>query len=287
MDERHPDIKPRRVAFDWSRTPLHWVADDPVAVHVLNSVHLLFPPGERWFVQVFKELLPLVTDERLRAEMKGFMGQEAVHAYSHEHVVKQLLEREGIATTPGYRLAEKIVASRPRRRRRLPPRLARRVLVFEAAMIAAIEHYTAFLGDWMLNAEGLDSADPTMLDLFRWHSAEEVEHRSVAFDAFQHVSGSHALRTVTWALALTGLYVAIIDGAVRMYNQDPAAPGRTNPVRLLRRMRRSAALGHIPHPASLLREAPVYLSRTYHPSRSCNTAQALTYLASSPAARAS
>ena len=27
-----------------------------------------------------------------------------------------------------------------------------------------------------------------MLDLLRWHGAEEVEHRSLVFDVYQHVS---------------------------------------------------------------------------------------------------
>ena len=71
--------------------------------------------------------------------------------------------------------------------RTLPPGRARQWWLMErVATIAAIEHYTAFLGNWVLNAEALDrrGADPTMLDLLRWHGAEEVEHRSVAFELF-------------------------------------------------------------------------------------------------------
>ena len=33
--------------------------------------------------------------------------------------------------------------------------------------------------------------DPVMFDLLRWHGAEEVEHRSVAFDLFQHLTPRH------------------------------------------------------------------------------------------------
>ena len=40
-------------------------------------------------------------------------------------------------------------------------------------------------------------SDPVMLDLLRWHGAEEVEHRSVAFELFQHVSGSYVRRVET------------------------------------------------------------------------------------------
>ena len=59
-----------------------------------------------------------------------------------------------------------------------PPVLRRRRLVDRVAIIAAIEHFTAVLGRWVLEARGYDrvGADPTMLDLLRWHGAEEVEH---------------------------------------------------------------------------------------------------------------
>lgn len=51
----HYPITPRRVSFDWHRTPLHWIPDEPTATHVINVLHLLLPAGERWFVKVFKE----------------------------------------------------------------------------------------------------------------------------------------------------------------------------------------------------------------------------------------
>jgi uncharacterized protein len=70
-------IRPRRVRFDWKATPLHWIPDDPGTTHFINVLHLLLPAGEKWFVDVYREALPLVTDERLREEVKGFMGQEA------------------------------------------------------------------------------------------------------------------------------------------------------------------------------------------------------------------
>jgi len=42
-------------------------------------------------------------------------------------------------------------------------------------LIAAIEHYTAVMGDFALNCAWDDhSADPTMIDLFRWHAARRL-----------------------------------------------------------------------------------------------------------------
>ncbi|WP_030559766.1 metal-dependent hydrolase [Streptomyces aureocirculatus] len=86
----HHAIVPRRVSFDWDGTPLHWIPDEPTATHVINVLHLLLPAGERWFVKVFKEGLPLVTDPVLLTDVKGFMGQEATHSVQHAHVLDHL-----------------------------------------------------------------------------------------------------------------------------------------------------------------------------------------------------
>src|SRR5699024_3148774 len=69
----------RDVSFDWSELPRHWIPDDPFATHMLNVLHLLLPEGERWFVHVFKQALPLIRDDRIAEDVRGFVGQEAVH----------------------------------------------------------------------------------------------------------------------------------------------------------------------------------------------------------------
>src|SRR5699024_10532730 len=82
-------------------------------------------------------------------------------------------------------------------------RRAEEWLVERAALVAGIEHITAFLGQWVLDAQGLDeaNADPTMLDLLRWHGSEEVEHRAVAFDLYQHLDGRYFRRVRLFLLA--------------------------------------------------------------------------------------
>jgi len=201
-----PPLKARKVSFSWEGTPLHWVPGDPFAAHTINVLHRLLPAGERWFVHVYKQVLPLIRDERLREDVIGFIGQEAMHSQAHDEVLPHLRDL-GIDPTPYTAQVdwffEKLLGDRT-----LPPGRARRWWLLErVAIIAAIEHYTAFLGDWVLNAAELDrrGADPTMLDLLRWHGAEEVEHRSVAFDLFLHVDGGYRRRVRTWATAFTAL----------------------------------------------------------------------------------
>jgi predicted metal-dependent hydrolase len=289
IDERHPTIRARRVSFDWENTPLHWIPGDPVGTHMINSFHIVLPAGERWFIQCVKDALPEIRDPRLREEIKGFIGQEMVHARSHQGVLDQLLERNGIDTRKITDQMNKGNDERPARRAAMPRRKARKMLLFELAAVASIEHYTAVLGQWIMDNDTLDraGADPTMLDLLRWHGAEEVEHRSVVFDVYQALGGRYPMRVVAWTVSLFFLYWALIGGGMHLLRQDPTVRGRVTWPRVYRSYRRSVRRGTIPGIFKLLLgEAPVYLRPSHHPSQVCSTEQALAYIRRSPAAQA-
>jgi predicted metal-dependent hydrolase len=286
IDERHPAITPRRVRFDWTGTPLHWIPDEPVATHFINVLHLLLPAGERWFVHVYKQTLPLVEDdERLYREVKGFMGQEAVHAYSHQGVLDRQMLAQGLDPRPLTDRIEWMFKRILGDRCPVPLVSRRRWLVFRIGIIAAIEHYTAALGQWILDARALDDAgaDPTMMDLLRWHGAEEVEHRSVAFDVYEHVAGRYWLRFIAFFIGVLAMPLMVYVGAAYLCRADPALKG-VRP--RIRDYRRAVRRGLFPSNRFMVAAARAYLRRDYHPSAECSTQRALDYLAVSPAARA-
>jgi hypothetical protein len=168
---------------------------------------------------------------------------------------------------------------------RLRGRVSRWWLLERVSIIAAIEHFTAVLGYWVINSPALDAAgsDPTMLDMLRWHGAEEVEHRSVAFDV------STAFKPHRWTRIRTMLLVAPMmiylfwRGARYLCTIDPTYDG---PLPTLRSYRKAARRGLLPTQRKLLGAVPRYCRRDYHPSQEADTAVALRYLASSPAAMA-
>jgi uncharacterized protein len=178
-------------------------------------------------------------------------------------------------------LFRRILGDRPM----LPICPRRRRLTLRIAIIAGIEHYTAVLGQWILDAATLDAAgaDPTMLDLLRWHGAEEVEHRSVAFDVYEHVSGAYWRRFVAFFIGVLALPLAVYFGAAYLCRRDPTLHGVRPRVR---DYRRAVRLGLLPSNRFMVAAARAYLRRDYHPSRDCSTQKALDYLAISPAARA-
>ncbi|MFH8615810.1 metal-dependent hydrolase [Streptomyces sp. NPDC017979] len=278
----HVELKARKVSFDWADSPLHWVPGDPFTTHTINVLHLLLPAGERWFIHVYKQVLPLIEDDRLRSDVIGFIGQEAVHSQAHDDVLPHL-KALGLDPTPYTAqvdwMFEKLLGDRT-----LPPGRARRWWLLErVALIAAIEHYTAFLGNWVLNAEELDrrGADPMMLDLLRWHGAEEVEHRSVAFDLFTHVDGGYGRRVRTWASAFSTL-VFLWQRGVRFFMAND--PLLTDGKASFGQFHRAGRAGVLPATGDMLRSVPRYLGRAYHPSQEGSTAQAVAYLATSPGA---
>jgi predicted metal-dependent hydrolase len=280
-------LQARDVHFDWSALPAHWVPGDPFSTHVFNVLHLLLPAGEEWFVETFEEALPLIHDEGLRDDVLGFIGQEAVHANAHQGVLDHL-RAQGLDPTPFTDQVRwmfgQLLGPRP-----LTGLRAENYLVERLAVIAAIEHVTAFLGDWVLNARGLDAAgtDPTMLDLLRWHGAEEVEHRSVAYDVMRYFDPGEARRLRTQIIVAPVLTWLWIRGTRFLMARDPRladapAGARTPHVSdWLAASRR----GTLPGPLDLVRRLSRYFHHTYHPSQEGSTAQAVRYLASSPAAR--
>ncbi|MFC5719817.1 metal-dependent hydrolase [Streptomyces gamaensis] len=288
-DHGHP-IAPRRVAFDWSGTPLHWIPGEPTATHVINVLHLLLPAGERWFVKVFKEALPWVRDPELLKDVKGFMGQEATHSVQHAYVLGHLAE-QGLDTGPYTRhvdfLFDVLLGERPPFG--LPVR-EEEWLRFRLSVIAATEQFTAVLGDWVLRAEELERADsdPVMLDLLRWHGAEEVEHRSVAFDMYEHCGGTgrgrYARRVLGMAVTAPVLFHLWGWGTRYLIRNDPRLVGRLRYT--IPHHNKAVAKGLLPSWRELGAAVPRYLRRSYHPSQEGSLRRAVDYLAASPAARA-
>ncbi len=274
----------REVKFDWTGLPLRWIPGEDFASHMLNVLHILLPEGERWFVKVFADALPLIQDEQLREDVLGFIGQEGMHAGAHQGVQDYFIE-QGLDTSEYVadleHLFRRLLGSR-----RLTGKKREEWLIERLALVAAIEHITAFLGHWILNSPGLDvaGADERMLDLLRWHGAEEVEHRSVAYDVYMHVDGRYLRRARTYVVGATALGYLWVRGVQFLMANDPTLDQPRKP--RFRDLVRTAAKGLTPSYLNVAGCAWRYLQPGYHPTQEGSTSQAVAYLAQSPAALA-
>ncbi len=280
----HPKYR-RMVRFDWENTPLHWVPDDPFATHMMNVLHLLLPEGERHFIKAVLEASSLVDDPDLEAAIKPFIQQESWHAWAHQ-VVLDHLAKQGIETTPyTERLRKTLSMTLGDPPKFLPAALHRWWLYRRLADVAALEHFTAMLGQWVLQNRGLDYAgtDPVMLDLLRWHGAEEVEHRSLVFDVYQNVCGNYFIRAFSMFMTAPLFIGWWVAGAKYLMAQDPTIDAKWR----LRDWWRAAREYKLPGPWQLLVTTPVrYMRPGHHPGPEAVTEMAIEYLEYSPAAKA-
>ena len=102
-------------------------------------------------------------------------------------------------------------------------RLVRRVTPrrSQLAVTCALEHFTALMGELILSdPRMLEGADPTMAALWRWHAAEENEHKAVAFDVFLAAGGTYAERVVTMVVASVVFWAKVLEHQARMMKSD-------------------------------------------------------------------
>jgi predicted metal-dependent hydrolase len=279
------EIHARNVTFDWSNTPLEWIPGEPVASDIVSSIlHSVLPEGERWFCEVYNEALPYVKDDDLARTMRGFIGQEAMHAESHDIALSEYLERCGIDTGPLARQFEYIFRKTLAPRKYHSDRAQYNDMVQRLWLIAGIEHYTAILGVFALNnAWDEYNVDPTMADICRWHGAEEVEHRSVAHDVANYFDPSylHRIRAMLTIVVFLGL--ALHRTAGYMLRKDPAY--RYSYLRLWWEYLKGSHKNILPKIRHVIKFTLIYFKPNFDPASIGSTAQAVAYLATSPAAR--
>jgi predicted metal-dependent hydrolase len=146
-----------------------------------NAMSMLFPLGEKFFIDSVRAYSDRIDDEELRAEVRAFQGQESVHRREHQRYNEALCEARG------YDLEE---FEGPVRRRIAWAKghfNERRLL----AGTVANEHLTAIMAhDLLSHDDALTGADAEIAELWRWHAVEETEHKAVAFDVHQLVGGT-------------------------------------------------------------------------------------------------
>jgi predicted metal-dependent hydrolase len=193
-----------------NEVPRHWLGGRRAVTLFFDNLSIFFPPGERFFVASVNHYKERLRGDQLRAEVKAFCAQEGFH--SREHVrYNRMLEAQGYPALALERRVERILAWVTRV---LPPR-------GRLAVTCALEHFTATLAHGVLSDPRLlDGAHPTMTALWKWHAAEENEHKGVAFDVYREVGGTFVGRVVVMALATVVFWTLVIEQQVRLMAAD-------------------------------------------------------------------
>lgn len=171
----------------------HWCAGDPFRSAFLNALSMSFPVGEQFFIDAVRggfKALPADAQQRFQTQVQGFVGQEATHRRLHG-LYNDHLSRLGMVNGWAPRSEARLKALAG-----VDPR-------HPLGITAAYEHFTAIFATWLLeHPDMLGDRDERLATLWLWHSAEEAEHRTVAFDLYQALGGSHEWR-IRWFRRIT------------------------------------------------------------------------------------
>ena len=192
----------RKLEVDLSRGfNRHWHGGDAFLSQYYNALSMSFPVGEQSFIDSVRNGLALLPDTpehaALHANVAQFIGQEATHRHVHG-LYNEQLQKQGLDNRWQHWATRRIEWGYAHKLRPL----------HLLAVTAAYEHCTAVFADGTLRyGRWFEAAEPRMRTLWRWHAAEETEHRAVAFDLYIALGGNYKwrIRWYLYALALFAL----------------------------------------------------------------------------------
>jgi len=204
-----------------------WMRGDPMETAIMNALSATFPEGERFFIESVVHYKDAAV-EPLKSQVKAFVRQEAMHTREHiafnEHITNAGYDITGIEA----RTVERLTLARSRHP------------IAQLAVTVAMEHFTAILANDLLgNKKRLEGAEAEIANLWRWHSIEEIEHKSVAFDVYMAATKSltpfkrWSIRTRIMVLTTNNFFRSMTVHVQDLLKQDGIDP-KTQKIKALK-----------------------------------------------------
>jgi uncharacterized protein len=172
---------------------------------------------EPFFVKSLRRVMDQIRDEALRENVDRFSRQEAQHYRRHMDFNKAVFAH-------GYPGLEQRVEML---KRDFESFLANETDRFRIGYIEGFESYTTQFALRVLTSGLYDhrrTARPVG-ELFKWHMLEEVEHRNVAFDVYEHLYGDYLYRARMCWVSQHHMFRFIADCAQLMSLADVVRHG--------------------------------------------------------------
>lgn len=172
----------RRVRFEYPEDfNAKWQPRKPEFAAACNALSLGMPYGEPYVVASVRAVLDDLDDPELVAQARSYLTQEREHHRQHKRFNEVVTAQQ-----PGLLRIERwlqwtyrTLARRSSREFNLAFAAGFEAVAFSSARWADKHRHELFTG-----ADGVAST------LFLWHLAEEVEHKSVAFDVWNAIDGN-------------------------------------------------------------------------------------------------
>lgn len=194
-------MKARFPKFDFSNLRAHWAPNWEFAQRA-NAASLIPAYIEPYLLKVMMQARKQIdpAKARLHADLDVFIKQEMQHCRQHIAFNRRMHDL-------GYELLKPIESEFEETFARF---LATKPLRFNLAYCEGFESLSATACELYFEDynELLENADPEPTDMWRWHLAEEFEHRTVCSDVYHELCGLN--RVFAYFYRIYGYFYAIL-----------------------------------------------------------------------------
>ncbi|RYY80170.1 MAG: metal-dependent hydrolase [Moraxellaceae bacterium] len=185
---RHFDFK-----FDATALNTRFFRNTELASAYFEALSIFLTFGEDLVIETARYHRDFVQDPILKQRVTALIGQEAIHSKIHNEWNETLKKHD--FPVEFYRFLAKNVFDYGFLKFPQPLKLS---------LMAGIEHFTAVIAEYAMKHEYIFDEiidDEKTKALWQWHMLEESEHKDIAYDVYQLLNGSYALRMAGFALA--------------------------------------------------------------------------------------
>jgi len=187
-----------------------WNDNDVFKTIFLDSLSVIFPQGEKQFIQDLRKSKEKINNENLLKEIDIFIKQEARHSREHIKYNKILDNKYNTKLiNKFYKNLHKIT------RKPFSDSL-------NLSITAGAEHYTAFLSDVALRNFPIwfENVNEEYKYLWIYHCVEEIEHKHVCFDAYKEIEGKYFKRLLGYLIITLSLNFTLLFNMTIMLSSN-------------------------------------------------------------------
>jgi predicted metal-dependent hydrolase len=222
-----PDITVRKIRFDFPDSFDLDGSDEQVSSSLFTlGLSLTMPYLEPYLIRTMKVAIPQISDPDLVEDARRFSQQEGHHYRNHAVFNRTVRDHFGESAGEGLRKIETDLEADYQRFSK------QKSLRFNIAYAEGFEAMTC-AGALAMAEHGMFDENGSSMpggEIWAWHMAEEIEHRTVAFSVFEHLDGRYLYRILfgTWAqyhyLSYIGRFVTCMANAMGRKAPRPNSP---------------------------------------------------------------
>ena len=208
MPIRHFNFK-----FDAKETDPKFYMQKEWATAYFMALSIFLTYGEELVIDTARYHRDFIQDPILKQRITALIGQEAMHSKVHNEYNDAMISSNYPVKL--YRFLAEQVFEHSLNKFPQPLKLS---------LMAGIEHFTAVIAEYMMQREDhfYYSDDAQTRALWMWHMLEESEHKDIAYDVYQVLSGNYALRVSGFALSALVILGGVGAGALLLpFLQNP------------------------------------------------------------------